>query len=351
MGFDNVTQDRLGHRPHSIRLSDRIQNAGSMPIVDDEPGRISSVNHEWERLRGAYADNTIRAYKTDFEIFSLWCEAAGLSPLPTTADTISAFIASEMENSKPATICRRICAISRIHRLCDLADPTASETVRLALRRMHRAKGRRQKQALGLTADLRDKLIAATTGDLKGLRDRTLVSLAYDTLRRRSELVALQIDDLDPVPQGGAVILVRRSKTDQEGKGNLAYVSPKTLDFCLDWITQANIEGGPILRSIGRFGSVGTSLYPGSVGTVYKRLAKAAGLPEDTVKRLSGHSARVGAAQDMAAAGIDILAIMQAGGWKSPEIVARYVENLDVLRGGGYRLAMQQSQKAPICEP
>jgi integrase len=303
-----------------------------------------------DRLKGAYAENTIRAYKTDFKIFSQWCKLADLSPLPTTSDVVSAFITSDMENSKPATVCRRICAISRIHRLHNVVDPTASETVRLALRRMHRAKGRRQKQALGLTAVLRDELIAATSDDLRGARDRAVVFLAYDTLRRRSELVALRIEDLDPVPQGGAVILVRRSKTDQEGSGKLSYVSPRALEHCMDWISQANIQDGPILRSVSRYGCVGKSLYPGSVGRIYKRLAQAAGMSEEIVVNISGHSARVGAAQDMAAAGIDLLAIMQAGGWKSPEIVARYVENLDVLRGGGFRLAILQAQKAPFCE-
>ena len=72
------------------------------------------------------------------------------------------------------------------------------------------------------------------------------------------------------------------------------------------------------------------------------KLAKVAGLPEAIGSQLSGHSARVGAAQDMAAAGIDLISIMQAGGWQSPEIVGRYIENLDVMRGGSFRLAMQQ---------
>jgi len=296
----------------------------------------------WGRIHGAYSESTIRADQSEFNNFSRWCDSANSSALPTTLDTISGFISSQMEKYAPATVRRRISAISRIHRLSELSDPTVSETVRLALRRMHRIKSRRQKQALGLTAVLRDQLIAATSNDLLGCRDRAVISLAYDTLRRRSELVALRIEDLDPIPQGGAIILVRRSKTDQEGSGMLAYVSPATLDFCLTWIDQAAIEHGPILRSVNKRGIIGASLYPGSVGRIYKRLAATAGMSEETVNDISGHSARVGAAQDMAAAGIDLLAIMQAGGWKSPNIVARYVENLDVLRGGSFRLAVQQ---------
>ena len=315
----------IGRRPDTMRR-DRLVNTPALLRVS-------------KRLNGAYADATIRAYLSDFGIFSRWCSTVDVSALPTTSETISAFITADMEQSSPATIRRRISSISRIHRVSELNDPTTSETVRLALRRMHRKLGRRQKQALGLTANIRDRLIAVTSDDLLGYRDRAVISLAYDTLRRRSELVALRAEDLDPVPQGGATILVRRSKTDQEGSGNLAYVSPQTLQYCLDWMGRAHIEDGPILRSVTRRNSIGKSLYPGSVGRIYKRLATVAGMSPETVSNISGHSARVGAAQDMAAAGIDLLAIMQAGGWKSPEIVARYVENLDVLRGGSFRLA------------
>lgn len=346
-----MPKNRLHSDTDSGAIIDSVLHTSPTAFSADQPDRLLTVDHVLDRLRGAYADNTIRAYKSDFEIFSRWCYSKSFAPLPAAPEVISAFIEAEMKAARPATICRRISSISRIHRLSEHGDPTTSDTVRLALRRMHRAKGRRQKQALGLTADLRDKLIDAASNDIQGARDRALVSLAYDTLRRRSELVALRIGDLEAIPQGGAVIFVRRSKTDQEGIGKLAYISPMALDYCLDWVRQAKIEEGSILRSVTRNGNIGQSLYPGSIGRIYKRLARTAGMPENMIEKISGHSTRVGAAQDMAAAGIDILAIMQAGGWKSPEIVARYVEKLDVLRGGGFQLANLQIQKMSICEP
>ena len=122
----------------------------------------------------------------------------------------------------------------------------------------------------------------------------------------------------------------------------MAYVSPRTLDYVVRWAKQAKLETGPIVRRATKNGRIGASLYPGSVGRIFKRLGKRAGMENEIVKRLSSHSARVGAAQDMAAAGIDILALMQAGGWQSPKIVGRYIRKLDVLRGGGFRLASQQ---------
>jgi len=101
------------------------------------------------------------------------------------------------------------------------------------------------------------------------------------------------------------------------------------------------------MRSATKDGRVGASLYAGSVGRVFKRLGERAGLETQVVMRLSSHSARVGAAQDMVAAGIDILAIMQSGGWQSTNIVGRYIRKLDALRGGGFRLARHQQEFGP----
>ncbi len=124
----------------------------------------------------------------------------------------------------------------------------------------------------------------------------------------------------------------------------MAYVSPRTMEYVVRWAKQAKLKTGPIVRSATNGGRIGASLYPGSVGRIFKRLGTRAGLENEVVKRLSSHSARIGAEQDMAAAGIDLIALMQAGGWQSPNIVGRYIRKLDVLRGGGFRLASQQQE-------
>ena len=303
-----------------------------------------AIEEALSTLKGAYADNTLSAYKSDMTNFWGWCEAHGVPCIPAEAEVLIRYISETKEASSPATIRRRIAAIARVHRMMGYGDPTKDEPVRLALRRMHREKGRRQKQALGMTADIRDALLGAAEDTLTGLRDRLLVSIAYDTLRRSSELVKLRVENISPVPDGGAVILVQHSKTDQEGEGKLAYISPRTTVLIDEWQEATASRRGYLLRSVRKNNKPGGSLHAGSISRIYKKLAASAGLPEATIKGLSGHSARVGAAQDMAAAGIDIIAIMQAGGWKSPDIVGRYVENLDVLRGGSYRLAMMQNR-------
>lgn len=288
---------------------------------------VSLLKECLSRLEGAYAENTLRAYRSDFLRFIDWCGNNNLCPLPAKAEDIADYISSQMRDLKAASIRRGVASIGRIHRANRYEDPTRDEDVYLALRRMHRKLGRRQKQALGMTATLRNKLLDACSDDLIGLRDAALLRLAYDTMRRRSELVELRVDDLRTLDGGGASILLRFSKTDQEGHGKRLYLTRETHQTVRKWLQAANIEAGPILRGISRHGSVGIGLNAGSVGRVYKKLAKRAELGEDIVAGISGHSARVGAAQDLVANGHDIIRIMQKGGWTTIETVARYVEN------------------------
>ena len=128
---------------------------------------------------------------------------------------------AQSESAAPATVSRRRAAIAKIHRLLKLESPVRTEEVNLATRTVFRQKGRRQDQALGLTSALKRQIIEACPNDLQGLRDRALIALGYDTLCRRAELVQLQIDDLMIKPDGSGTILVRKSKADQFGDGQL----------------------------------------------------------------------------------------------------------------------------------
>ena len=205
------------------------------------------------------------------------------------------------------------------------------EVVSIALRRALRAKRRRPKQALGLNADLRRQLIDACPADgLHGLRDRALIAVGYDSLCRRSELVGLLIEDLRPLPDGGARILVRRAKTDPFGDGRWAHLSPPTMDHLKAWLAAAAIIDGPLLRPL-IAGKVGTApMNPVAVNRTLKNAARRAGLSEDVAAGLSGHSMRIGAAQDLMRAGRDLLHIMTAGGWTSPTVVGGYVREAEV---------------------
>lgn len=283
-----------------------------------------------DRLDGAYADSTLRAYRADMQVFEEWCRSVGLDPLPGSPETIAAFVALQATVVSTATLKRRLAAIRKIHLLLRLENPIADEEVTIAMRRALRAKQARPHQAMGLTRDLRDRLVASCQNTLAGKRDRALLAVGYDTLCRRSELVGLRAEDIALIDAGAAQILVRRSKTDQYGNGRLAYISAHTLSLIQDWLRGAEIKNGYLFRRV-RNDSIGEdALHPYSVNRILKDAATRSGLPRETVRELSGHSMRVGAAQDMISSGLGILPIMRAGGWRTMNVVARYVENTDL---------------------
>lgn len=282
------------------------------------------------RLEGAYADSTLRAYRADIETFENWCITEALSAFPATPETVAAFVSAQSTLVTTATLKRRLAAIRKIHLLLRLDNPIADEDVTIAMRRAMRVKQARPHQALGLTRNLRDRLIASCPATLPGKRDRALIALGYDTLCRRSELVALCAEDIAPIDDEAANILIRRSKTDPYGHGRLGYVSANTLDLLRDWQKAGGIVCGFLFRRV-RGERIGDdALHPYSVNRILKDAALRAGLPADTVRELSGHSMRVGAAQDMISSGFGILPIMRAGGWRTMHVVARYVENTDL---------------------
>ena len=216
--------------------------------------------------------------------------------------------------------------------------------MKLALKRMYREKGRRQKQAHGITLEIRNRLLDSLPDTVRGARDKALLAVAYDTMLRRSELVALKVDDLAFADDDSGTVLVRRSKTDTEGEGAYAFLAPDTAGYVVAWLEAAEITDGSLLCSVGKGGRVGEALNVDSVGRIFKKMARTAGLSPDMVKDISGHSSRVGCAQDMAAFGIELSAIMQAGRWKTATMVSRYTEKLVARRGGAAKLAALQNR-------
>lgn len=291
-----------------------------------------------QRIEAAYSPNTIRCYRADFTVFEAWCRKEGRSVLPATPETVAHFVFVRSEADAPATIHRRLAAISRIHKMLKLECPVHTEEVNIATRTVIRQKGRWQAQALGLTAILKKKLMESCPDDLRGLRDRALLAVGYDSLCRRSELVKLQIENLSISPDGSGTIVVHQSKSIQYGEVRLAYLSVEALDHLQNWLCAAALDSGPIFRGIKGSIVMRDALHPYSVAYILKGCAVAAGLDQSVVEGLSGHSMRVGAAQDMAAAGIDMAAIMHAGGWKSPDMVMRYAEHMDIQKSGMARL-------------
>ena len=293
----------------------------------------------------AFSRNTERAVRSDLAIFARWCAEHGLRELPAQPETVAAFVDAMAEVRAPATVRRYVASIATAHRAAGLETTLKSPPVHLAFKRMHRNKGRRQAQARGLTWPLRQRLIAA--GDNRPIddRNRALLAVAYDTMLRRAELVSLQVSDLFAEMGGDGSLLVRRSKTDGEGEGDIVWVGRDTLRLVRAWLERGGIANGLMFRSVGKGGRIGGALPPGQVSRIFKTMARAAGLPEAVVGGLSGHSARVGATQDMVAAGIEMPAILQAGRWRSTAMVNRYSERLLANRSGAAQLARVQDRE------
>lgn len=291
--------------------------------------RYNEVEAQISRLDGAYAESTLRAYRTDALNFANWCTERKHTPFPATPEVMSHYIADHSEIYSASTIKRRLAAIGKIHRLMKLDNPTADEEVKLAIRRALRKKFTRPCQASGLTAKLRDQLIASCDNSLTGKRDRALITVGYDTLSRRSELISLCVEDIS-FTNKGARVLIKRAKNDPFGNGRISYLSLKTSKYLQDWIKVSGITEGPLFRAIKHEKIHAKSLHPYSVNRIIKKAALTAGLKQQEIQKLSGHSMRVGAAQDMMVAGLDILPIMAAGGWKTTNVVARYIENADL---------------------
>ncbi len=159
-----------------------------------------------------------------------------------------------------------------------------------------------------------------------------MLAVAYDTLARRSELVALQVVDLAHGPHGDGTIAIRRSKTDQEGTGTVRYLAPDTMRHVAKWLAVAGITDGVLFRAVLKGAQIGGGLDGAEVSRRFKGMAEKTGIAAVDVTRIPGHSSCVGAAQDMVRHGVERPAVMQAGGWRTAEMVSRYTARLDARR-------------------
>lgn len=314
-------------------------------IAGPAPAEIAaSLAHHAQAARGAYASNTERALRADVATFTSWCDAAGRCFMPASPATVAAFVDAMAATKAPATVRRYVSSVSTFHRAAGAPNPTEALECKLALKRMHREKGRAQQQAAPLNRQLVDRMLAGAGSALRDLRNRALLAVAYDTLCRRSELADLARADLEVGPDGAATVTVRRSKTDQEGAGMVRYIAADSVRHLTAWLDAAGHTDGALFRAVLKGGRLGDALDGAEIARVFKELAAGAGLTAAEAARVSGHSTRVGAAQDMVRHGVELPAVMQAGGWRTPEMVGRYTARLDARRSGAAKLAVLQNR-------
>jgi len=330
------------NRPESFAVTTPAQ-----PVI----GPLERLR-EWQGMaEGAYSANTLRAQKADGARFQVFCEGRGESYLPADPTTIRAFIEYEVTaGKKPATVRRYIATIGRAHVGAGLLNPCSGEAVRLALKKMGRETSARQRQARALGWNEIKEFIRSSGKGLRADRERALLCVAYETLARRGELVALQVRDIEFWPNGTGQALIRRGKTDAEGQGRVAYLSRETVKWLKIWLNRGKITEGPIFRRLVGRDQIGDALHPGSIAPIFKRVAQWIGLPTRFVAEVSGHSTRVGAAQDLAELDIDLAAITQAGGWKSTRMPLQYAEKINAARSGMAKAAAATGRDESVTE-
>jgi integrase len=278
-------------------------------------------------LHASIADNTRRAYRSDMAHFFAWG-----GTIPTQPEVIATYLAEWAGRLSVASLARRVASISRAHTSQGLKSPTRSDLVAGILKGIRRKYGVAQHQ---VTPVLREDLIAMVS-DLsgpKGIRDRALLLVGFAGAFRRSELVSLDVKDLEFVDRG-LLVSLRRSKTDQEGEGRKLAIPFARGPMCpvraaKAWLEYAGIADGAIFRSVSRRdGILPARLSGGAVALVVKERVRQIGLDP---RNYSGHSLRAGLITSAARLGVSVWKIKAQSGHRSEAMVSRYVRDEDLF--------------------
>ena len=291
-------------------------------------------------LKNSKANNTLRAYKSDFHDFGLFCVKNSFKPLPTEPRIVSLYLTYlSAKNIKISTIKRRLVSIGVVHKLkghyLDTKHPSIIENIMGIKRR----KGTIQKAKKPLLINDLKKLINVIDKqkkkEIKILRDRSIILIGFAGGFRRNEIVSLDCDDLEFVREG-LKIRLKRSKTDQYGEGSMKGIPYfDNLQYCpvisiQKWIEVSKINSGPLFRRFIKGSNLSENrLSDQTVAILIKDYLELAGIDS---KNYSGHSLRSGFATTAAESGAEERSIMAMTGHKSTEMVRRYIKEANVFK-------------------
>jgi site-specific recombinase XerD len=280
------------------------------------------------------APATRAAYRSDFAAFRVWCLAKSVDALPASPESVAAYLAHEAEaGSAASTITRRCAAIRYAHRLADLEPPTNSENVRATLRGIRRSIGAAPARKAPVLADTARAMALSTPDSLKGTRDRALLLLGFAGAFRRSELVGLNVADLEETEEGLRVT-IRRSKTDQEGHGQVIAVvrggSTCPVKAVKAWLAASGISEGPLFRPVAKGGRLGAGrLTDQSVCDLVKTYAERLGFDPAV---FGAHSLRCGFLTSAARRGASVFKMRDVSRHKSMDVLQAYVRDAELFR-------------------
>ena len=271
------------------------------------------INNLFNSFNGAFAPNTIRAYRSDFGHYADWCKKYQYNPINIKTEQMVNYVEYLSESLKVATIERRLASLGSIFKLSKSPNPINEPEVILAMKRIKRKLGKIQKQAAPLTFNILNQMLMICDESPKGIRNQVLLRLGYETMRRRSEICRFRFEDIQSLNNKKFVILLRQSKTDQFGVGKRIPISNELYLLIMRWSHLIGESHGYILRSFKRNLEVNDSLNPASLNQILKSLQIKSGVLDG--EDLSGHSFRVGAALDLLEQEESLERIMLRGGW------------------------------------
>jgi len=291
-------------------------------------------------LQSSKAINTVRAYKSDFKDFGMFCAQNGFNSLPTEPKIVSIYLTYlSTKEAKMSTLKRRLVSIGVIHKLkghyLDTKHPSIIENIMGIKRRKGSTQTGKKPISINNLKLIINVIDQQYKEEIKKLRDRTIILIGFSGGFRRNEIVSLDYDDLDFVPEG-LKINIRRSKTDQFGEGSIkALPYFDNSQFCpvlslKNWLNISKINSGPLFRRFSKGSKLSQNrLTDQTVALLIKEYLKLAGIES---KNYSGHSLRSGFATSAAESGVEERSIMAMTGHKSTEMVRRYIKEADLFK-------------------
>ena len=291
-------------------------------------------------LQSSKANNTVRAYKSDFKDYGLFCAKNGFKSLPSEPKIVSLYLTYlSTKDFKMSTLKRRLVSIGVIHRLkghyLDTKHPSIIENIMGIKRRKGSIQKSKKPILISNLKKLIDVIDQQNNGDIKKLRDRSIILVGFSGGFRRNEIVSLDYSDLDFVEEG-LKIQIRRSKTDQFGEGlikalpffdNSKYCPVISLK---SWLKISKINSGPLFRRFLKGSKLSENrLTDQTVALLIKKYLRLAGIDS---KNYSGHSLRSGFATSAAESGAEERSIMAMTGHKSTEMVRRYIKEANLFK-------------------
>jgi len=302
----------------------------SRPTKGGESTDLTADKTVEQFIRESLSANTRKAYRADLAHFSDWG-----GELPASADLVARYLADHADTLAPSSLARRVATLCKVHEANAWPNPCRSEIVRATMRGIKRVKGTAQDQACPLLREDLFILLDALGYDPRARRDRALLLIGWAGGFRSSELVGLDLPDIEEVREG-LVLHLRRSKTDQTGQGRKIGIPLGRTRHCplaalSAWLDALRVNDGPIFRPVDRHGNVRPDrLRSDAVSTILRNRLAIAGIDPEGY---SGHSLRAGLATSAIKAGVPTYKVRAQTGHASDLMLSRYVRDAGLFDG------------------